>query len=276
MDVSSLKIKLRQHLSYHFGSWTGGLVLINFILFVLISYSSHSLFVPDSRSLISWGAKDPISILQGQWWRFFTPIFLHFGIIHFLLNNLALRVIGLYLEKLIGSGWFITIYIVSGISGNILSTFFNVSIGAGASGSIFGLIGVGMVMEQVFQIKHSGTMRLRVGPFTSMALLNFAIAFIFNFLSFVFDGSIGIDNAAHTGGLLAGIILGVVMFLIRKNPFFIPRYFWGYSILSSFILALVVGAYIPIKTNFLYEKVLREVYKKKNKRAESRTSLIIV
>ncbi|MBI2602514.1 MAG: rhomboid family intramembrane serine protease [Deltaproteobacteria bacterium] len=251
-------------LQFYLGTWTGRILVCNFILFALITVMSGDLFAPEGEILILWGAKDPVSIAQGEWWRLLTPIFLHFGIIHFLLNSIALKIIGAYLEPLLGTGWFLLIFLGSGVMGNVMSSLGNVSLGAGASGAIFGLIGVGMLIEQVIAREEFGQ-RFRVGPFTSMALLNIVIAVVFNFVvSLSGNSGIGIDNAAHLGGLGAGLGLGLSMFYLRKNRFFQRKVFFGAALIASFMAIVGLGSYLVLRTPFIFEHLRAEAAASEN------------
>ncbi|MBA2679705.1 MAG: rhomboid family intramembrane serine protease, partial [Ktedonobacteraceae bacterium] len=92
--------------------------------------------------LIRYGAKENSLISQGQYWRFITPIFLHVNLLHVGLNMLNLLMLGIFLERLMGSVRFIFIYMVTGVVSVIASFYFapNV-ISVGASGAVFGLVG---------------------------------------------------------------------------------------------------------------------------------------
>lgn len=225
----------------------------------MITVMSGDLFAPEGGVLVLWGAKDPVSLAQGEWWRFVTPIFLHFGIIHFLLNSIALKVIGAYLEPLLGAGWFLLVFVGSGVTGNVMSSLGNMALGAGASGAIFGLIGVGMVIEQVMA-RVEFSLRFRIGPFTSMAILNIVIAVVFNFaVSFSGNSGIGIDNAAHLGGLGTGLGLGFAMLFLRRNRFFRRNVPLGCGLIVSFLAIVGLGIYIVVRTPYISDHLREEI-----------------
>jgi len=117
---------------------------------------------------------DLVGVAHGEWWRMLTAAFLHYGPFHLLLNMLALWWFGSALERRIGSGRFIAIYIVSGL--------------AGSAGAIFGVLGAGLVMEQ-FQRDY---------VFGGSALGVIVLNLVFTFS--VANISIG----GHIGGLLGG------------------------------------------------------------------------
>ena len=231
-------------------TWTGRLVLANGIMFAILTLSGGSVFQsilhPGTETLIKFGAKEAVALAHGEWWRLICPIFLHIGIIHFLLNNAALRIVGRIIENYVGSFWFLLIYFISGIFGNVCSTVSNTAIGAGASGAIFGLIGVGVVVEWVYEFRrskipadisiHGNIIEVETvpqakrkfkwipGPFTFMALLNIGLAISLNFIFSLSDSvGIGIDNAAHLGGLVAGMTLGLAALFSVPNKLLEPQ-----------------------------------------------------
>ena len=149
-------------------------------------------------ALFRLGANWGVALAQGQVWRLVSATFLHIGIMHILFNGYALWLLGRATEDLYGRGWFVGIYVVSGVAGNLLSwqaqglAFAN----AGASGAIFGLIGVG--------IAHC--MRTR---FANRQLLHMLVSWAI--FAFVFGFIVRADNWAHLGGFVAGGGLGLAL-----------------------------------------------------------------
>ena len=91
--------------------------------------------------LLVFGAKVNSSIIAGEYWRLLTPVFLHAGIVHLLINCYSLYAIGTSVERIFGRPRFLAVYFVAGLLGNILSFMFSPNYGVGASGAIFGLLG---------------------------------------------------------------------------------------------------------------------------------------
>ncbi|MFQ5575734.1 MAG: rhomboid family intramembrane serine protease [Anaerolineae bacterium] len=149
--------------------------------------------------LILLGANFRPFIFKGEVWRFFTSMFLHIGLQHLLFNAYALFVFGVEMERVFGRARFVTIYVLSGLAGSFASfAFSDALLSAGASGAIFGVIG----MQTAFFFKYKNQM----GSFGRSRLLN--VAFIVG-LNFAFGLTVrGIDNLAHLGGLVAGMLLG--------------------------------------------------------------------
>lgn len=153
------------------------------------------------ETLVRMGAKVTPLIAAGEYWRLFTSMFLHIGLMHLVFNGYALIVIGTEVERLFGPGRFLAIYLLSGLFGSLASYAFNVNLAAGASGAIFGLVGA----LAAFFILH----RERLGTWGRTRLANIAFLIAINlFLGFT---QTGIDNLAHIGGLLAGLGLGWAM-----------------------------------------------------------------
>jgi len=154
--------------------------------------------------LIKFGANSGLQIIvNGEIWRLFTSMFLHIGITHLLFNAYALFIFGLEMERLYGPDRFIVIYILSGLFGSLLSFAVRgpLVLSAGASGAIFGIIG----MNLAYFILH----RKSFGQFGRQRMISTLVIIGIN-LFFGFTVS-GIDNYAHIGGLLAGFALGFGM-----------------------------------------------------------------
>ncbi len=152
-----------------------------------------------STVLINSGAKDNDLIVQGQYWRFVTPIFLHANLLHVGLNMLNLAVLGVFLERLVGHLRYLFIYFVTGILSIIASFYFMPQeISVGASGAIFGLVGA----YSIFVLMHRRAFPKHGIP----ALLWLIIVIGVNLGIGLFVPNV--DNYAHIGGLLSGCLLG--------------------------------------------------------------------
>jgi rhomboid protease GluP len=140
------------------------------------------------------GLKANEQIISGQFWRLFTPMFLHGSPLHIIFNMYALFVLGPSLEGYYGHGRYLTLYILSGFAGNVISFLFSSVPSLGASTAIFGLIGA----EAVFLFRN----RRILGSGAQRALSNVIFIIVINLM---FGGfSAGIDNWGHMGGLLGG------------------------------------------------------------------------
>jgi rhomboid protease GluP len=152
----------------------------------------------DTEVLIRMGAKVTPLIAAGEYWRLFTSMFLHIGLMHLAFNGYALFVLGTELERLYGPGRFLATYLLSGLFGSLFSYAFSNSLSAGASGAIFGLVGA---LAAFFYLQ-----RKILGDYGRRRLINIGIIVALN----LFWGlsQPGIDNWAHMGGLLSGLALG--------------------------------------------------------------------
>jgi rhomboid protease GluP len=169
-----------------------------------------SFWSPTTDQLLQWGANNGARVLQhGEWWRLVTAMFVHVGIIHIATNMWCLWNLGLLAEPLMGPSGVIAAYLITGFAGNLLSVAVNgpgPEVGAGASGAVFGLAGVLIVLLKSpllplpkFELKK---LRRNVIYF---ALLNLGIG-IYTYFG---PSPIKIDNMAHLGGFLSGLALGV-------------------------------------------------------------------
>jgi rhomboid protease GluP len=157
--------------------------------------------------MVVLGAKINALINNGQLYRLFTSVFLHWGIVHLSFNMYSLYVLGNLIEKLYGSKKYVFIYFFSGISGSLLSYLISTnSISAGASGAIFGLLGSALIY---------GMSRRR----------NIGKAFMNNILQVIFINLIlgitmsNIDNMAHIGGLIGGMISTYLITKLDKHEY---------------------------------------------------------
>ena len=119
-------------LKFLWSTWSGRIILLNTIVFILHGLDAGSFLNPSADSLSAWGAKDNGLIVEGQLWRLLTPIILHVGLLHFAFNNWALYVIGYQIEYHLGRNWFLCLYLFSGVAGNLASGLFSLSLSAGA------------------------------------------------------------------------------------------------------------------------------------------------
>jgi rhomboid protease GluP len=166
---------------------------------------------PSPIQLLHFGATSPELILHGQWYRLLTATFVHVGLLHIATNMWCLWNLGLLGEPLLGPVGLVAVYVITGVAGNLLSLAFNVilrdyaSVGAGASGAVFGIAGILIVLlsNKKLPIPLLELKRLRRSVI-QFAALNLVIG-----LGTVFTNIIRIDNLAHVGGFVSGLALGV-------------------------------------------------------------------
>lgn len=185
------------------------LIAANVIMFVITAISGVSVISPRGGDLLPWGANYAPLTYNGEWWRLFTSMFLHFGVIHLAVNMVTLYFIGSNLEPMLGKGRFLVSYICAGLMGSVASLWWHSdgsAISAGASGAIFGIAGVFLALLTTNLIPASA----RKGMLQSIGI--FVAYNIFNGLK---ENS-GVDNAAHLGGLIGGMVIGYAYFLTLR------------------------------------------------------------
>jgi rhomboid protease GluP len=222
----------RSRRSWAYAPATYLLVAINCIVFLLMLFSHGSLMHPTSLQLYDWGATEPVTVLAGgEWWRIVAAMFVHAGIVHLATNMWCLWNLGLLGEPLIGPIGVLAAYILSGAAGNLLSIgmmsyYGERSVGVGASGAVFGIAGVLIVLLRSprLPIPQSDVKSLRRSVIY-FAVVNFVIGFGANSISNQFTLGLNIDNMAHLGGLLGGILfaLPMVPLLGSPKPLFLMR-----------------------------------------------------
>jgi len=198
------------------------LLVINIIMFVILEMNGGSTNV---ESLIKLGAKYNPYMIDGEWWRLISSMFLHIGFLHLVMNMLALYYLGVAVERIYGSTRFLVIYFLAGIAGSLTSFSFSMNVSAGASGAIFGLFGAllffGMIHKKVFLQTIGRNIITIVG-------INIIIGFAVP----------QIDVGAHLGGLIAGLIASAIVYLPKDKKISI-------QLLSLFLyLLLFSGLFI--------------------------------
>ncbi|MBN1427541.1 MAG: rhomboid family intramembrane serine protease [Anaerolineae bacterium] len=164
------------------------ILVLNIVIFLLDMLSGHRLTM--------LGAKDNQMIVSGQFWRLFTPMFLHGGVFHLGLNCYSLYWIGPRIERSFGHWRFLAIYILSGIAGTVASFAFGPYPSIGASGALFGLIGALIPMLYLNR---------KIFANTQQQITNIIVVIAMNLVYGLSAG--GIDNWGHIGGLVGGLIL---------------------------------------------------------------------
>jgi rhomboid protease GluP len=180
--------------------------IINVAIFLVMLVSGVDAFNPSGEDLVSWGANFRPSTLGGEYWRLLTSCFLHIGIIHIVLNMYALVSIGMLLEPIIGAKRFFILYILTGIAASLTSLYWHdKTISAGASGAIFGVYGI---FAALLSTKIVNTRDHRSQLYSILIFIGYNLAY-------GLQG--GIDNAAHIGGLVSGIIFGYGTYFILSG-----------------------------------------------------------
>jgi rhomboid protease GluP len=213
----------RRKPSWQVAPATHVLLAINCAVFLAMAARGISPVNPTVDQLMAWGANSAYSVLvQGQWVRIVTAMFLHVGIIHLGTNMWCLWNLGMLAEPLMGWLGITAAYILTGAAGNLLSTWYYwvwpihdsgslvFPAGAGASGAVFGIAGVLIVLlnSNRLPVPPTELKRLRKSVIY-FAAINLFIGFSVNFGS-RWTG-LNIDNMAHLGGFSSGLLLAAPM-----------------------------------------------------------------
>jgi rhomboid protease GluP len=203
---------------------------------------------PSEAALLHYGANQTWLVLHGEWYRLLTAIFVHVGLLHLASNMWCLWNLGILGEPLIGPYGMVAVYMITGIAGNLLSMGINILMvnvyrsnvfefipGAGASGAVFGIAGILIVLLSNRRLPFPWVelQRLR-SSVIKFAAINLVIGLSTMFVNV----GIRIDNAAHIGGFVSGLALGVP--LVPRMTAGRERYFARQKI--SFAAACVVLA----------------------------------
>lgn len=191
---------------------TAIMLILNLLVFLIVEMTGRS---QDTGHMLECGAAyTPLILENGEWYRIFTSMFLHFGMAHLANNMLVLFVLGGRLERAVGRVKFLLIYILGGAAGNLLSMLMDIksldfAVSAGASGAVFAVMGA---MIYVL-LRRKG----RVEDITARQMLIMAAFSLY----FGFTSS-GVDNAAHIGGMISGLVLAAILYHPRKIRTSVP------------------------------------------------------
>jgi len=172
-------------------------IAIPFVIEVVVG-GPQALFNPSRLLLFDLGAMQPIAVADGQFWRLFTAMFLHVGLLHIALNAYFFWLFGRMVEASFGKTWMVLIYVVAGFLASVASYAFGpvTSLAVGASGAISGVFGAFIAYNYRRRQHAMNAANLRLA--LTVIVLNAVIAI----------GYSSIDWRAHVGGLVAGFALG--------------------------------------------------------------------
>jgi len=175
------------------------LIAVNVVVFILQ-------MIP-GLGVTEWGVNYGPLTLSGQYWRLFTPAFLHGGIFHIAVNMWCLWSLGRLSERLFGKWQTLAIYMVTGVGGALLSIASNPNHAElGASGAVFGIVGAVMAGVKFGDLNISmGEKRAIFSSAVTFAVLNFFLGFS-SFGNSIFGR---VDNMCHLGGFVTGLLIGL-------------------------------------------------------------------
>lgn len=197
-------VRTRFALSQYTGLVTYSIIAINVIVYLIVAISAHSLVDLSAEAVFFAGGQNTLLMqATGEYWRIFTAMFLHFGLIHLGLNMLSLFIIGRVVETVYGKWRYLAIYFGSGIVGGVATYFFSnpLAVSAGASGAIFGVFGALGVFYLVNRRSPMLSGQGAIGNWLFWLALNI-----------VWGLSVpGIGIVDHIGGLVAGMLLAFLL-----------------------------------------------------------------
>ena len=182
------------------------LAAINVIVFIILSVrgdTQSGMFMYEHGAMIPEAIYDP-----AQWYRLLTSTFLHFGLSHLVNNMIMMILLGSFVERAMGKVRYLIFYLACGIGSSVVSSVYMLAVNdpavsGGASGAIFGIIGALLYII----LRHRGHYE---GLSMRRFLIMLALSLYFGFRS------VGVDNAAHIGGLAVGFLLAVLLYRMKK------------------------------------------------------------
>ena len=192
---------------------TNGIIALNVAVYVVMAgFLGAGWLQPTSlRPYVLYGANNGGATTDGEWWRLLTSMFMHFGLLHIAFNMWAYYQAGHLTERLFGKRLYLLGYLAAGLAGGFASIFWNGDKvwSAGASGAIFGVYG--MIMGYLLREKGAfppGVFKPMIRSTVGFAVYNLVFGSVYQ----------GIDNSAHVGGLVMGVLLGWFMALPLDGP----------------------------------------------------------
>lgn len=183
---------------------TYGLIALNILMFIILTLDGGS---ENTDTLLKYGAIYAPYIKQGEYYRLFSYMFLHIGILHIFSNMFGLFIFGSRCEKYYGYIKFGAVYFISGLGCSLLSFLFSGdAVSAGASGAVLGIMGSALAYTLINNIKMDG---LDAYVYIIISMLNIGFGFVYP----------DVDNWGHIGGFAAGVLLGAVIGLTDKRRF---------------------------------------------------------
>jgi rhomboid protease GluP len=218
------------------------LIAINLIVFIAMVGGGADIWHSSNGVQLDWGANFGPAVQDGEWWRLGSALFLHFGVIHLALNLLALWDSGQLVERMYGHARFMGIYFSSGLAGNLLSLVTNSgsAVSGGASGAIFGVYGALLI----FLWRERANLDPHEFRWLFWGAAGFSVITIALGLSVT-----GIDNAAHIGGFMAGIMGGIVLAQAGRVR------------VLSLPFRMLVGSIFVLSTVILIERIPEPTYR---------------
>ncbi|MEJ2126145.1 MAG: rhomboid family intramembrane serine protease [Candidatus Bathyarchaeota archaeon] len=183
------------------------LVAVNIVVYIFTSVIGGNFLETNIYVLREFGQYN-LYVLNGEYWQLLTSIFVHVDIMHIALNMLFLFIFGLRAEDFFKTEEYFTVYLLSGLTGSLLTLFFMSAntLSAGASGAVFGMYGASLIY-----------MRKRFGQSIAGALL-------YSLLFLMLTTGSGVNVIAHFGGLVTGLAIGYILAQSRQEIYWLENY----------------------------------------------------
>ena len=183
------------------------LIALNIAVYIYTSVEGGNFLDTDFTMIYTYGQVNAF-VFQGAYWQLLTSMFIHANIAHIAGNMLFLLIFGLRSEEMFSLPEYLAIYFIGGLTGNLLSLLLPDIISVGASGAIFALFGAATIYAR---------------RSVSQSIIG---ALIYAFFLLFLSSGIGVNNFAHLGGLVTGLLIGYVLATRRKPE---TRYTISYS-----------------------------------------------
>jgi membrane associated rhomboid family serine protease len=182
---------------------TPAIVGVNVVVFAAMIVRGVSPTSPSTADLFRWAASfGPAVVVDGQWWRLLSSVFVHIGLLHLVFNMYALWGVGAVVERVYGNVAFLALYLAAGLTGSLIAVIWlPMAICAGASGAVFGVYGAILA----FRVTAHDSQATNFEGLTGGTL-------VFLFYNLIYGlTQPNIANAAHLGGLVAGFVAGLLL-----------------------------------------------------------------
>lgn len=221
------------------------LIGVNVLVYILLCSKKGTDFLtvffqgPSYDSLLLYGAKENSLIALGQWYRLFTPIFLHANFVHLTVNIIGLWSVGALLENSVGSKYLFFLFIIAGVTGNFCSFAMLPNLSVGASGGLFGIL-LCLYVIQKYQEKVSKQYKNQkpINSFGNIILINGILNILFGITFPIFDW------ACHLGGSIAGVLVGFAI---------VTQHSWKLRLLTHISTNMNVLAQVKLPQKRFYE-----------------------
>jgi rhomboid protease GluP len=199
LETESSKAEKLENMFFNQRFWlTKTIIAVNFLIYYYV-YSHGGI---TDENLIAFGANYRPLVMQGEWWRLMSCMFLHANLMHIGANMYSLWALGRMLEALVGWKSTFLVYMVTGVLASLTSVVYHTDavIGIGASGAIFGLFGAFATLVLKKKVVGAGGQLLSIKSLMAPLLINLGISLLPD-----------IDLSAHLGGFVSGAMLGLLL-----------------------------------------------------------------